>query len=223
MNRRTAWILLGLLAAPSFSDAQVTQQGNKYLFRMKFTKGQKVSYKMTSTSTGMGSQAISTSMTMTTTVTDVKNGKATMEVAMGQILMNGKPMGQGGQKQTITVDSTGGNVQGAGMGTVGANFPKEAIAIGDTWKASVPVAAGGAGSGNMQSTYKFVGFTNVNGIRAARITISVSGFSTGSGTMLVDTRDGSMISTDITTTTKIPNPNSQQPVQLKSQIKVVRV
>lgn len=223
MNRRAAWIAIGLvLAAPVLSEAQVSKQGNKYLFRMKFAKGQKANYKMVSESTGMGSQAISTSMTMNTLVKDVKNGKASMEVTMGSILMNGKPMGQGGQKQTVELDATGGSL-GAGMGSVGGNFPKQAIPIGGTWKATVPVQAGGAGGGNMNSTYKFVGFTNVNGKQLAKIAITVSGFSSGSGSMLVDPKDGSMISTNMATTTKIGNPQSGKPMVLQSKIKVTRV
>ncbi len=217
-------LALGLLAIPLLSPAQVTKQGNGYLFRMKFTKGQVMNYKLTSQSTGATPNPINVGMAMSMNVKKVSNGKATVDVKMGSMTMNGQPMNSGAPMvQTMTMDTMGAASGGNIAGSFGGNYPAKAIPVGGTWSAKVPVQAPGAMGGNMAATYKFLGFQNVGGKQVAKVGMTMTGVSSGSGTMLISAVDGSLISTNVTTTTKMGNPQTGKPIVLKSTIKVSRV
>jgi hypothetical protein len=202
--------------------AQVTKQGNAYLFKMKFAKGQSINYKVKAETTGTMASVVGMDMGML--VKDVQNGVASVEVSMGQMTMNGKAMGQGGgqgMKQLVKMDANGKAVGGNFSGMSG-NLPTKPVKIGDTWSASAPMAGPGM-NGNMNATYKFTGFKPIGGKNCAVISVTMTGVTSGSGTIFINSADGSMVSTTIKTSTKITDPQTKKTTAMGSTVTVNRV
>lgn len=220
-------LALGILAVPVLSPAQVAKQGNGYLFRMKFVKGQKQNFKMASTTSGFGDQAMKMGMNFSMTVKSVKKDQATVVVSNSNMTMNGQPTNMGGSNNTaeITMDSTGKQVGGAaGAGGFSGNFPVKPLPIGGKWTSDLPVPGGGAmPGGKITATYTFTGFTSVKGKNAAKVAIKIGGGATGSGTMLINAADGSLLSSTMAMTITMPNPQTNKPINLKSNVNITRV
>jgi len=212
-----------MVAGISSSYGQVSKQGSAYSFKMKFTKGQKLNYKVKAETSGPMTSVVGMSMNML--VKDVQKGVATVEVSMGGMTMNGKSMGQGGaqgMKQLVKMDASGKAV-GGGMTGMSGNLPTKPVKIGESWKSnSVPMAGPGM-SGNMSAIYKFTGFKAVAGKNCAEIAVSMTGVTSGSGKIYVDAADGSMVVTNLKTVTKMTDPQTKKPTSMTSNVSVTRV
>lgn len=179
--------------------AQVTKQGNKYLFRVKYAKGQVIKYGM-NMSINMGGKSQPMNMDVTSKVLNVDaKGVSTLEVTSSM----------GGGTQTVKIDSKG-KVVGGSSG--GANFatamPDKAIGVGESWTGDM---AGGAGMGmNAKVKYTLKGVKTVGGKPCAEISISLtmkgSGGTgaqagamnaTGAGSMYVIMSDGTLQSSSL--------------------------
>jgi len=193
-------LMLGALAV---TDAQITKQGNAYLLRMKFAKGQTAKYQMDMTM-NMGAQKMSMSMPMTQKVTNVRaNGAAEINYTMGPMSMNGKPMGNQTQSTRIVMDPSGKVIEGQNMGQTGASvsLPAKPVRVGESWTVNTKMAAGTAGPMDVKATYTLAGFQTIAGKQAAKINVKMSAAGqmsmNGSGTMLLLSSDGSLHSANI--------------------------
>jgi len=190
-----------VLVSGTTTQAQVSRSGGGYLFRMKFTKGQKMTYMMSMNTSASGmAQPMKTSVPMTMTVMSVQGNVATMKMTMGAV------MGQKPRDITVKMDNTGklvsGNMQG--LNGVSATYPKNPVAVGGSWKNTTAFPLGPGGNLDSTTNYKFKSIKNVGGRQVAELYVTMTGKSqqfkmSGSGTMLILMADGSLWNTQITT------------------------
>lgn len=206
MNRFNVgkWTLTGLLLlAVGSASAQISKQGNAYLFRMKYTKGQTLKFVMKMTGQ-MNNQAFAMTMPMTEKVTAVSRaGVATMNIAMGDMAMtvNGKPMTQkmpaNMQKVTVEIDSKGNTKGGGGQQNTNVALPDKAVPIGGSWTANTTAPTGMGQPMEVTATYKFTGIERVGGYNTAKIAVTMSGTGamavSGKGFLWLNMADGSMV------------------------------
>jgi hypothetical protein len=197
-----------LLMLNAMGMAQISKQGDAYLFRVKHTKGQVLKYKMTVNASGPGQTLLmNTPIVSTVTAVDAK-GAGTLQYKVGPVAMtlNGKPLQAGqGQNQvkttSVKVDNLGNAVGGdlsaaKSAGSVG--FPTAAVKIGGSWKAKSVAKTMNVGDMNVDATYKFVGLASTPKGQAAKLSVSMTGTGNakvkGTGTMLVLLADGTLFS-----------------------------
>lgn len=196
-------ILAGIAGAAPQASAQVTRQGNGYIFRYAFTKGMTISYNIDIRTNAPGMpQPMAMGMPVRMNVTDVKGEVATVRMSIGPMTMNGKAQGQGkAQTQTVQVNRRGQPVGGPAGGFAGT-FPQGPIRVGQSWNSALPMSA--AGMGNMTATYKLVGIRNQGGRQVAEISVSVAGQMKGSGSMFVNMADGQLQRSTLSMTMTMP-------------------
>lgn len=182
------------LGMTAWAVPQVVKSGDGYTLRMKYTKGQKISYETTTTVDMAGMQPIKAPLTMT--VTDVKNGIYTLKYSVGS-MMGSKP-----QDVTLKINSQGKIVEGSAAGQAmtglgSAQLPTKAIKIGESWKQETETPVMGS-TMKMNSTYTFKGFKTVGGKQVAEIAIKMTSAGsggvgmTGTGTMTLLASDGTL-------------------------------
>lgn len=216
--KRISLIGLALLTAGA-AHGQVTKQGNGYLLRYKWVKGQTFKYTLTTSVSlnGQKQSGANQGMTYTMRVLDVKNGNATIRVT-GE-------MGTQKIDERMTLDNRGRMV---GKQTSNANMtqlssialPEKPVAIGGTWKSNL---AGNLpqGMGNMSAvnTFKLVRVGNVGGRNIAEIGVNgtITGFAkmNVTGRYLVLVSDGSVSGMTMNTTGSFANPQSQNSQPMK--------
>lgn len=186
----------------AFSGAQITKQGSGYLFRVKFTKGQKTSYLMTMLS-DMGAQKVNVTMPMSQTVTAVDKGVATVKVQVGEMkmMLNGKPIqnpaAAAGKTLEIKMNNRGEMVgSGAGSQQTSIPLPAKPVAVGSTWSDSTTVPVAGQPM-KVNATYKLLGFEKLGKYNTAKVAVTVKGAGqvtvNGKGTVWLNMSDGSMV------------------------------
>lgn len=165
-----------------------------YSFKMKLTKGQKISYVSKTTIATGGMKPIEMPLTMQ--CTDVKGDVYTVKYSVGAI------MGQKPQDITMKINSKGEIVEGKGaasqMTGMGAtSLPKKPIKIGQSWTATVDSPSMG-GTMKVTSTYTFKSVKNVGGRQVAEIGLKMTGSGangmkvSGTGNLLLSMADASM-------------------------------
>ena len=117
---------VALLAGPG-ANAQIVAQGNGYLFRQKFTTGQKINYAMDISASTPGSAmggSYKAQMLIHLSVLSAQNGVANVKVVSDGLTLNGKAM-QKGESATIKMDARGQTVGGGSghNGTIGPDLP----------------------------------------------------------------------------------------------------
>jgi hypothetical protein len=204
MNR---FVALGVAGAAAVSlcgpsqtaGAQITKQGDAYLFRMKFSKGQKMSYTITSSAKVPNNPAaIKAVVPMSMTVQDVKGGIATIQLVTGPMTVNGKPLGPQPQTTVIKLDDRGKPVGGAMPGQqVSTQLPEKPLKVGGTYTATNTVNMMGQQFA-VKSTNKFLGIKHVGSRNVAAIATTMTGSgamkSSGTGVAYLDVKDGSLVS-----------------------------
>jgi len=201
MNLKTVCVGVALLATslsfvPTPSDAQVTNQGGKYLFRVNWVKGKVYKWTVATSVTPPGAaKPMAFNTTYSATVKDVQKGVASVS------FLTGAMPGQAAPKPTlIKLDNRGKVVGGgaAGVENVQAQMPAGPIAVGGKWSSSQKMGAGPAAGMTVTTNYTFKGVKTVKGKQVAEIatTTKMSGSAqmsgTGSGTMQVDMADGQL-------------------------------
>lgn len=219
-----AALLVAALAGAA--TAQITKQGDGYLLRMKYKKGDVVKYTMTTTSTGANIPAMNMKMPMSNKVLSVAKGVAELEYTVGPMTNNGKAMGQA-QTMKAKVDSrgkiTGGGAQLQQMSNI--TLPEKPVKVGASWKGTQTTEAGPSGTLTLNATYTFVGVKTVSGKQVAEIKVTVSGGNqmmktSGGGTMRLLTVDGSLYSTAMDQTITLSQ--GQQGINIKTKVAIVR-
>jgi len=189
-----------LVAAAALSFGQVSKSGTGYLFRAKYTKGQKMTYTMNVSSTGLGSQGMKMTSPIVMTVKGVAKGIATVEVKTGPAVMNGKSQGKS-ETQTVQLDSRNKPVGGKSSfeGIASFTFPEKPVAVGATWTGTAQMTTQ-MGNVDLQAKYKFIGLKKVAGKQIAEVktsfTGSLMGKITGEATTWVLVTDGSLMKSD---------------------------
>jgi len=168
---RTLVVAAAVAVVAGSAHAQVSKQGNKYLFRIKYVKGQTITYGM-AMSMNMGGKSTPMNMNVSQKVVSVdSSGTATVSVS-----------GVGGQPMTMKMDNRGrmvGGPQGMAAGSNSIQLPEKAVAVGESWAGSA--AGGQQGMGvNMTATYTLKGFKTVHGKQCAEVAITMK--MTGGGT-----------------------------------------
>jgi hypothetical protein len=205
------WLRVGLLAAGVWmtapitpAGAQITQSGNGYLFRMKYTRGQKMNYVMNSENSNPAMPGGGGAMTVpvTMTVLDVKGKVATIRLDIGPVTMGGKEVVKK-QSSEVQMDDRGRLVGKSGapmaaLSQLGAGIPEKPIKIGDSFVVNQKGSAGSMGNMNTKTTYKFLGIKTLGNRKVAQMSITLSSGGSmnmkGSGTVLFDMTDGSLVS-----------------------------
>jgi len=190
VSSRTRFGVLGALTfAAAGAFAQVTQQGNVYLFRLHLTQGEKLNFRVPFSISGVGDTPMNLHFAMKLRVEKVtRTGTATIhaKIDSGTFALPGiDPKGG-----SFVVDNRG-RVGDTGTSPVGfcVVYPRDPIAVGGTFVAPVASTMGGAGA-STQATFKFIGFSGVGIHRVARFTFKVAGNKAPGGSVLVRTSDG---------------------------------
>jgi len=194
----TAVLATSIALLPQPSDAQVTAQGGKYLFRVAWAKGKTYKWNVSTSVTAPGqAKPMAFNSSYTATVKDVKNGIATVQFTAGQMPgQSAKPA-----PTTVKIDNRGKLIDspaGAGLEQVQAQMPAGPIAVGGKWSNTQKMGSGPAAGMTVATNYTFKGVKTVSGRKVAEIatTTTMSGNpqmrGTGSGTMLVDLADGQL-------------------------------
>ena len=200
---RMAGGLLGTAAlmAGGKVNAQITPQGGGYLFRQKFTAGEKINYPMDINSSASGSMpgagSYKIQMAVHLSVLSVQNGIANVRVTSDGMMMNGKAM-QKGESATVKINSRGQTIGGGkGRGAISPIFPQGPVKIGDTFASEGGITSG-AGGISTATTFRLVGFKVYNGQKVAQLAIksNTSGKVAGAttGFMLISMADGQVVS-----------------------------
>lgn len=167
---------LSLLTIAS-AGAQVTKQGSVYSFRMKFVKGQRISYVTNMTGTVMGQKLIA-KMPISQQTLAVQGDVATVKMAVGNldITINGQPFNRQLPKEmqsgTMQIDSKG-HVAGGPQQQTNVVLPDKPVPIGGTWTARTTIATAMAPSMDVIANYKFVGMEKLAGYNAAKFTFTM--------------------------------------------------
>ncbi len=191
------------------ANAQVTPQGGGYLFRQKFTVGQKLNYPIDVSSTVGGTMsgtgAYKMQMAIHMSVLGVKNGVATVRVSSDGMTMNGKTVPEAkntSKTATVKIDSRGQMIGdsakgGEGRGGLSPIFPQGPIKIGESF-AALGGITNGMGATQTKTTFRLVGFKDYNGQKVAQLALKsdASGQMSGatSGFMLISMADGQIVS-----------------------------
>lgn len=230
--RTTLKIALSFLAGTailgSAAEAQVTQRGNGYLFRQKFTPGQTLRYTFRVNTIGAmpgSNKPMTLVMPMAMKVVSVRAGIATMSITRGAMSMNGQRMGANTSPPvTIKMNNQGKVVQGpAGSSGSLAVLPANPVPVGGTWTSTVPIPQ----MGQAKATYKFLGISNVGGRPVARIGMSMSSLGatrmSGTGTTLISVADGSAVSANMNMNLTMPAARQgTKPQTMKMRINISR-
>lgn len=192
---RQTLFLFAALAACSTAEAQVTRSGAGYLFRAKYTAGETI--RLSSMNQVAGVPGVGNGMRVpvqiTMAVQSVANGVATIRLTLGAVKLN-NTVANPGQSVLVRLDNRN-RPQGGGGGTaVSTVYPVRAVKVGQTWKASAPVSGGMGMEGTLNATYRFMGVKTVSGRGVAVMNYAVSGAASGSGTLMVLTKDGTLFS-----------------------------
>lgn len=197
----------GLMAAAALfagtgANAQVTPQGNGYLFRQKFTPGEKINYAVNVSATvpnmpgAAGGGAYKMQMNVRMNVLSVQNGTANVKVVSDGMTMNGKTA-QKGQSAMLKIDSRGQTTGGGGVSPI---FPQGPVKVGDTFT-SESGGVTGMGGVSSKTTFRFAGLKTYQGVKVAQLTLlsnmtgGTSGIKGGtSGFMLIALSDGQVVS-----------------------------
>lgn len=216
MNFKTAVLAsaivgFGLFAVPTTSTAQVTKSGKKYVFRIKFKKGEKFEYSLTNSMSMPGSKAADPKPMVYSWLTKSVSGNNAI------ITMTGN-----GSSEDISMNSRGETNSKSAVSMFSnemAVLPEKAVAIGDSWTSSGKTQ-GITGAMDVKTTSTFKGIKTVDGKQMAHIAISIkmsgSGV-TGSGTgdTLTEMSNGMSYRANIKLDLKASNPQDGKTMNIK--------
>lgn len=184
---RVVVICSAAIALPAMAHGQVVKKGSGYLFRIKFTKGQKLAYNVLM---GLGPLGKANSG-LTISVLSVKGGIATTKLNVEAVKM--------GQRTVIPAQSAtqafnnrmevAQSKDSQSISQFKGAYPPQPIKIGGKWQTKLIMNAMSA-STPIDTTYKFVGLKKVNGIQVAVLSMVLHGQYSGTGTTLLRVSDG---------------------------------
>lgn len=186
------------------APAQVTKHGNGYLFRMKYSPGKKVTFKVVSSGSVQG-QSFKSDMSISQTVKKVNKGIATISASLSDVKITfgsrtmTQPIPANLKHVTLDMDAQG-HVKGNSAATqqqTSIAYPDKPIAIGSSWNSVTTVPRPGGQTMKVNATYKFLGLATVDGQKAAKIQMTLKGTGqtamNGSGISYIALSDGWML------------------------------
>lgn len=208
-----ALMMVGMVGVPAATDAQIKQQGKKYLMRIKWQKGKQYDYSMKTSIQIPGMSAAPEPMAVdyTMKVASVSNGKAVVNVISQ------------GNTQKMTIDSRGktsGGDAGAMFSSDMSQLPAKAVAIDETWVSNSKMD-GPTGSMNVKATSKLVGFKTVAGKKMAHVNVKMNlsgggATGTGNGDILYVMSDGMTYRATIKMDMSMTNPGGGPKMKVKA-------
>lgn len=226
---RAALITAGLsavvMAASVPASAQITKAGAGYLFRMKYTKGAKLAYTMTSdtpNSLGPG-QPKHVIGPFSLTVVELAGGVATIRIQSGPFIIDGKNTNQTNSAD-VQMDSQGKMIKAqAGAKQFGVVLPDKPIKVGESFD-SVSSTQLGPQTVTVKSHCTFTGIKTIRGRQAAEIKVAVNGSgpvaTTGKGTQHIDMADGQLLDAILVQQATVPV--KDKPVTVVNTITITR-
>ena len=218
--------VLALAAGLPGAGAQVTKQGDAYLFRLKYTKGQKLNYDVVSTVQMPGGQgAMAVTIPMAMLVKDVTGKISTVQIEVGPMMMNGKPGPQPKRTMDVKLDDRGKTVGGGTPGMQGVNtqLPEKPLKIGESFTSTNSMNIAGQPL-NVKSVSRFTGVPKMGGrtvaVLATTATASGALQVKGSGTGYIDIADGSLVSMSMNQ--EMTMKQGAQSQTMKNVVKVTR-
>lgn len=231
MIKRSTALCLAALFCASIAPAQIKKSGGAYLLRLKLTKGQSLRYKLSTTASGLPTTTqtpfikngvMNLSGPMTMTVLSVSGSVATVETRTGPILVPGNPSPLiPEQRVTSQLNEFGdpvGDQKGSGFHT---HFPKEAVKVGQSWTASVPMTTLGAGRSQAQAKFTFQGIKKLKGKDVGIVAISIlpsQQVKGGKGTMSFYASNGVLAGGALTIVMNNPQSGAAGPVTVSVNI-----
>ena len=212
-------VALVLVLAPSTTLAQVTQTGKAYKLRMAWKKGDVYKYRIELKIDMPNGKSMPTSGDVTLKVIDVKAGVADVEIESTNMASKTPT------KQKLKMDSLGqiGDLDGM-SGISSQRLPEKSIKIGESWSMKRKVNQGGVEM-DVLTIYTLKAVKAVNGIKCAVLEVKATttkGFITDTGgTMLLEAKNGQMLSLDLLT--KITMGTGAQAQSMKSTTTAKRV
>lgn len=174
-----------MILAAGLGGAQVTPSGSGYLFRVKFTPKEKLTYKIPTTVSGLGKIPLKLNLTMEAKVLKVKNGIADIQGKVISPWTGTQP-----QAHTVQIDSTGHVVGESALTGFCLAFPKGPLKPGDSFESSVPQANPQGKAVEGQAKYTFVGIVEDHKKQYARFEFKSQTKDGPSGAVLVSMTDG---------------------------------
>lgn len=228
---KTPALVLCALALSAGATAQVSKQGSAYLFRVKYSKGQKLSYNLAATITmppglAAGPQKLTAPIIMV--VKEVKAGVATIDYQAGPFLMNGRKTTEK-QSAILKQDTRGRIVSGDATYTNVSSMalPEKPIKVGESWKAQTTTSAGGGQPVKMNATYTFRGIKTVKGKSVAVVGVvmkSAEGIAmAGSGDLTLLVSDGSVVTSSTSLKIEMGKAADGKPTSLTAVSQMTRV
>jgi hypothetical protein len=209
MHFRSLISLFAVSAMAAGALGQISPSGGGYLFRLKYTPGEVLNYKLTASVPGSTTQGMSMAMKMK--VLSVTNGIAHIQ-ATSSSTANGRSFNM--PAQDIKIDTLGKST-GGGMAGAAFNCPAKPIKVGDTWSGDLPGMNGKAMGVQTHLTFKAIKVINGRKEALLGIKIQFSGQMQGSGdgTIQLDAADGQirLLTFDMNITANMPQGQGQPP------------
>jgi hypothetical protein len=168
-----------------------------YLLRAKHRMGETYRYMATSVI-----QGVEVTNSVDERVAKVRKGVATLVIEVGPASMapvTGKQRTMLGvaKRNLIRVDRLNHPVDSSGVPNVLAQFPEGPVKIGSVWKGLSSFATSLRGGGALATSYRFSGIQKDKGKTIAVLNVLLKGIANGSGAMLIDTSDGSLLASSL--------------------------
>lgn len=225
---RTSLLLIGAVAMCAASHAQIAKKGSGYLFRAKYSRGQKMAYDMNMVMPSMGAGGgTNVKSPLSMVVRSVSKDVATVDVSTGPVTMNGKSQGNK-QVQTVQIDNRNRSIGGkAGFEAMASfAFPEKPIAKGATWGGDMDLDTPMAGKVKMKAKYTFVGMKTIKGKQVAEVRTSFTGNAmgkiTGGGTTLLLASDGSLYNANAKVNVAIQMDQKSAPLNITTTVSLMR-
>jgi len=187
----------GLAILAPVAHGQVTKTKEGFLLRAKYLKGVTHKFNMQNSVAGLKNEPAAGakfSMPITLQVLDVVNGVASVKLTMGGVKM-GETVIKPGQSATVKLTNRNMGADG-GAQNIGAQLPKGAVRVGESWSAKAPVNSE-MGRGTLDARYTFRGLKTTGGKATAYITYVLSGYASGEGKMSILVADGILYSNQV--------------------------
>ena len=193
INSKTIVSISLITALANISFGQIVKTNKGYLFHVKYTAGQTIQFDSSNSLDNKNKLAAgeTVNLPVSISVLSVDKGYATTRISMGAgtIGKNPKPI-MSPMSVMVQVDDHNNSKSKDGNSVV-TPLPTHPVQIGATWNAVRPVKLAGTLQ-RLDAVYQFAGPKQINGHEVAVINFRLSGAASGSGTMMLLTKDGSL-------------------------------
>lgn len=203
MSPRFLPLVAIIVFAPALAEAQVTRQGQGYLFRAKWEPNRTLRYEQLMTITGLPNLArMEPKGPFLLRIGPVRNQVADLVIEAGPIRMGDQTFSP---RQVIEtrVDSRGRAVgDGPSAQTFSGQFPERPVRIGETWVEDAELPLLGNEVTRVRTTFEFRGVQREGDRNIALLGVTIAGQGAvalnGRGLVRIDAADGMLFKYDVT-------------------------